>query len=73
MTNLLAETLAITLDNLTMTAGIFGGAEGATEELSLEARQRLGLVHAGLAMAIQGLEHDELQQLIKQSKMYSDS
>ena len=73
MNSLLAEALAITLDNLTMTAGIFGCTQGSMEELSLEARQRLGLVHAGLAMAIQGLEHDELQQLIKRSKTYSDS
>ncbi|UJB72330.1 hypothetical protein HRE53_27450 (plasmid) [Acaryochloris sp. 'Moss Beach'] len=44
----------------------------ATEDLNPEVKQRLGLVHAGLALAIQGMECEELQQLIKQSEIYCD-
>ena len=72
LTSLLAEALAVTFDNLTMTATILDCAEEAAEELSSEARQRLALVHTGLAMAIQGMECDELQQLIKQSELFCD-
>ena len=68
----MAEALAVTLDNLMMTASIFKCTEEAAEDLNLEARQKLALVHAGLALAIQGLECDELQQLIKRSELYSD-
>ena len=66
MTSLFAEALVVTLDNLKMTASIFVCAEQAAKDLSPEARQRLGLVHAGMAMAIQALEYNELQQLIEQ-------
>jgi len=72
LTSLLAEALAVAFDNLMMTASIFECAEEAAEDLSLEAKQKLGLVHTGLALAIQGMEYDELQQWIKQSEMYSD-
>lgn len=72
LTSLLAEALAVTFDNLTMTASIFECAEEAAEDLSPEAKQKLGLVHAGLALALQGMECDELQQWIKQSEMYCD-
>jgi|GEM_PF-1533735 len=72
LTSYLTEALAITFDNLTMTASIFECVEEATEDLSPETRQRLGLIHAGLAMAIQGMEHDELQQLIQRSETYCD-
>ncbi|MGR3279999.1 hypothetical protein ACSYAD_33635 [Acaryochloris marina NIES-2412] len=72
LTSLLAEALAVTFDNLTMTASILECAEEASEDLSPEARKRLGLVHAGLALAIQGMECDELQQLIKRSEIYCD-
>ena len=53
-----------------MTAGIFKCAEGATEELSLEARQRLGLVHAGLGPIEGSLTPDatKLDLLLKQGK-----
>ncbi|MGR3279932.1 hypothetical protein ACSYAD_33290 [Acaryochloris marina NIES-2412] len=72
MTSLLAEAIAVTFDNLTMTVSVFEYVEEATEDsnLSPEARQRLGLVHTALAMAIQAMEHDELRQLIKQSQSY---
>ena len=72
LTSLLAEALAVTFDNLDMTANILECAEEAAEDLSTEARQRLGLVHTGLAMALQGMECDELQQLIKRSEAYCD-
>jgi hypothetical protein len=72
LTTLLAEALAVTFDNLTMTATILDCAEEAAAELSPEARQRLSLVHTGLALAIQGMECDELQQLIKQSELFCD-
>ncbi|KAI9130182.1 hypothetical protein [Acaryochloris sp. CCMEE 5410] len=72
LTSLLAEALAITFDNLNMTASIFECAEEAAEDLSPVARQKLGLVHAGLALAIQGMECDELQQLIQRSELYCD-
>ncbi|MGR3279003.1 hypothetical protein ACSYAD_28475 [Acaryochloris marina NIES-2412] len=72
LTSLLAEALAVTFDNLTMTASILECAEEASEDLSPEAKQRLALVHTGLAMAIQGMEFEELQQLIKRSEIYCD-
>ncbi|WP_299413868.1 hypothetical protein [Acaryochloris sp. IP29b_bin.148] len=72
LTSLLAEALAVTFDNLNMTASILECAEQASEDLSPDARQRLGLVHAGLALAIQGMECEELQQLIQQSEASYD-
>lgn len=72
LTSLLAEALAVAFDNLTMTANIFECAEEAAEDLSPDVKQRLLLVHMGLAMAIQGMECDELQQWIKQSEAYCD-
>lgn len=72
LTSYLAEALAVTFDNLTMTASIFECAEEAAEDLAPETRQRLGLIHAGLAMAIQGMEHNELQYLIQRSETYCD-
>ena len=72
LTSFLAEVLAVTFDNLTQTATMFECVEEASEELSPEAKQKLVLIHAGLAMAIQAMEFDELQQLIKQSENYFD-
>lgn len=72
LTSFLAEVLAVTFDNLNMAANTFECAEEAAEDLSPEVRQRLRLIHAGLAMALQGMDYDELQQLIKQSEAYSD-
>ena len=72
LTSLLAEALAAAFDNLNMTASIFECAEEAAEDLSPGVRQKLGLVHAGLALAIQGMECEELQQMIKRSEIYCD-
>lgn len=72
LTSLLAEALAVIFDNLNTTASMFECVEEAAEDLSPEAKQKLGLVHAGLALAIQGIECEELQQLIKQSEIYCD-
>ncbi|MGR3277605.1 hypothetical protein ACSYAD_21135 [Acaryochloris marina NIES-2412] len=72
LTSFLAEVLAVSFGNLTLTATMFKCAEEASEELSPEAKQRLALVHTGLAMAIQAMEFDELQQLIKQSEASCD-
>lgn len=72
LTSFLAEALAVAFGNLTLTATMFQSAEEASEELSPEAKQRLALVHTGLAMAIQGMECEELQQLIKRSEAYCD-
>lgn len=72
LTSLLAEALAVTFDNLTMTATILDCAEEASEDLSLEARKRLSLVHAGLALALQGMECEELQQIIRQSELFCE-
>jgi D-ribose pyranose/furanose isomerase RbsD len=72
-TSLLAEALAVTADNINMTATILACAEEASQELSQEARQRLSIVQMGLAMALQAMEHDELQQLMEQSDAYVPS
>jgi UDP-N-acetyl-D-mannosaminuronic acid transferase (WecB/TagA/CpsF family) len=69
-TSLLAEALAVTVDNLNMTAAILDYTQSAAEELSLEAQQRLNLVHMGLAMASQAMEHEELQAIIEQADAY---
>jgi D-ribose pyranose/furanose isomerase RbsD len=72
-TSLLAEALAVTADNLSMTATILVCAEEAAQELSPEARQRLSIVQMGLSMALQAMEHEELQQLMEQSDAYVPS
>jgi hypothetical protein len=69
-TSLLAEALAVTVDNLSMTATILACTEAAAEELSAEAKQRLQLVHLGLSMALQAMEYEELQQIMAQSDAY---
>ncbi|WP_404789960.1 hypothetical protein [Altericista sp. CCNU0014] len=72
-TSLLAEALAVTADNLSMTATILACTEAAAEELSEEARQRLSIVQMGLSMALRAMEHEELQQIMQQSDSYVPS
>ncbi|KAI9132006.1 hypothetical protein ON05_000335 [Acaryochloris sp. CCMEE 5410] len=72
LTEILAEALAVTSDNLLLAKLMFDCASEATDELSLEARQRLGLVQAGLSLAFEGLECDELQELIQQADIYCE-
>jgi len=72
LTEILAEALAVTSDNLSLAKIMFDCTEDVTDELTAEARQRLGLVQTGLSMALEGLECDELQHLIQQSEMYCD-
>ncbi len=72
-TSLLAEALAVTADNLDMTASLLVCAQEASEELSPEAQQRLNLVQVALSMALQALEHDELRQIMEQSDSYVPS
>lgn len=72
LTSILAESLATTSDNLSWAKVMFDLAEEATEDLSSEAKLRLGLVQAGLRLAIEGMECDELQDLIKQSELHCD-
>jgi hypothetical protein len=69
-TSLLAEALAVTADNLSMTATILTCTEAAAQELSQEARQRLSIVQMGLSMALQAMEHEELQSIMEQSDAY---
>lgn len=72
-TSLLAEALAVTADNLGMTATLLACTEDAAQELSQEARQRLSIVQMGLSMAMQAMEHEELQHLMEQSDAYVPS
>lgn len=72
LTEILAEALAVTSDNLILAKLMFDCTSEATDELSSEARQRLGLVQTGLALAFEGLECDELQHLIQQSDIYCE-
>jgi hypothetical protein len=72
-TSLLAEALAVTADNLSMTATILVCAEDAAQELSPEARQRLSIVQMGLSMALQAMEHEELQRVMELSDAYTPS
>jgi hypothetical protein len=64
LSSLLSEALEVTFDNLNMASTILACAEEAAEDLSPDIRQRLALVHVGLAMAMQALEEDELHALI---------
>jgi hypothetical protein len=69
-TTLLAEALAVTADNLNMTATLLDCAQEAAVELSPEAQQRLNLIKVALAMALQAMNHDELRQVMEQSDSY---
>jgi hypothetical protein len=68
--SLLADVLAVAADNLNMTASVLECTTDAAVDLSPEAQQRLSLVHMGLAMAIQAMNHDELCQIMEQSDSY---
>jgi hypothetical protein len=67
---LLAEALAVAADNLSMTASVLECTRDAAVDLSPEAQQRLNMVHMGLAMAMQAMNHDELCQIMEQSDSY---
>jgi hypothetical protein len=70
LNTLLAEALAVASDNLNMTASLLECTNDAAVDLSPEAQQRLNMVHLGLAMAMQAMNHDELIQVMKQSDSY---
>jgi UDP-N-acetyl-D-mannosaminuronic acid transferase (WecB/TagA/CpsF family) len=69
-TSLLAEALAVSFDNLNMTATMLICSQAAAEELSTEAQQRLNLVQISLSMALQALEHEELRSIMEQSDAF---
>lgn len=69
----LPNALALIFDNLTLAASIIECTEEAAKELSPVSRQGLAKVHTGLAMAIQGMEYEELQALIMQNQAKGDS
>jgi hypothetical protein len=64
LSSLLSESLAVTLDNLDMASSVLACVEEAAEDLSPELRQRLALIHVGLAMAMQALEDQDLHRQI---------
>jgi hypothetical protein len=64
LSSLLSESLAVTLDNLDMASSVLACVEEAAADLSPELRQRLALIHVGLAMAMQALEDKELHRHI---------
>lgn len=68
--SLLSETLAVTADNLQMTVEMLKCAKEASAELPEDAKQKLNLVHIGVALAVEALEDETLSQLIAQSMMY---
>lgn len=70
LTSLLAEALAVAVDNINMTAIILECSQAAADELSPEAQQRLNLVQVSLAMALQAMEHAELRSIMEQSDAY---
>jgi methylthioribose-1-phosphate isomerase len=67
---LLAEALSEAADNLNMTASILESTRDTAVDLSPEAQQRLNMVHMGLAIAMQAMNHDELCQIMEQSEGY---
>jgi hypothetical protein len=70
LNSLLSDVLAVAADNLNMTASVLECTTDAAVDLSPEAKQRLNLVHMGLAMAMQAMDHDELRQIMEQSDSY---
>lgn len=68
--SLLSETLAVTADNLQMTMEILKCAEEAAEDLEDESKQKLRLVHIGVALALEALEDETLKSLVNQSSTY---
>jgi DNA-directed RNA polymerase subunit F len=67
---LLAEALSEAAGNLNMTASILESTRDTAVDLSPEAQQRLNMVHMGLAIAMQAMNHDELRQIMEQSERY---
>jgi hypothetical protein len=67
---LLADALSVAATNLNLTANILEETRDAAIDLSPEAQQRLNMVHMGLAMAMQAMNHDELCQIMEQSDRY---
>ncbi|BDM83710.1 hypothetical protein [Acaryochloris marina] len=65
----LADALALVYDNLTLAERIIECAEEAGDDFSLKAREGLARTHAGLTMATQGMEYEELQAAIMQSNL----
>lgn len=70
--SLLSETLAVTADNLQMTVEMLKCAQEVSGDLPEEARQKLNLVHIGVALALEALEDESLSQLVQQSMVYRD-
>ena len=68
--SLLAETLAVTADNLQMTMEMLKCAEEAAEDLDAEPRQKLNLVHIGIALALEALEDEKLKALVRSASSY---
>ena len=68
--SLLSETLAVSADNLQMTMDMLKCAREAAVDLPEEAKQKLNLVHIGVALAIEALEDETLNGLVQQSMMY---
>ena len=68
--SLLSETLAVTADNLQMTLEMLHCAQEVAVDLPEEAKQKLGLVHIGVALALEALEDETLSQLVQQSVAY---
>lgn len=62
--SLLAETLAVTADNLDMTASFPVFAQEMSEGLSPETQQRLNLVQFILSTTLQALKYDALLPLV---------
>ena len=65
--SLLSETLAVTADNLQMTMEMLKCAKEASADLPEEAKQKLNLVHIGVALAMEAFEDETLHGLIEQS------
>lgn len=65
--SLLSETLAVTADNLQMTMEMLKCAKEASADLPEEAKQKLNLVHIGVALAMEAFEDETLNALIEQS------
>lgn len=65
----LVNALSLIHDNLTLAVRIIECAEEAGEDFCPKARQGLSRAHAGLAMATQGMEFEELQAMIIQSNL----
>ncbi|HEY9827120.1 MAG TPA: hypothetical protein V6D19_16910 [Stenomitos sp.] len=61
---LVSEILATVSHNLCIGATLLECVEGESKQLQPEVRQKLALVHVGLAMALDALQSSELQTCI---------